>query len=88
MNPANNSLEVLLSHVSTVVFFTSGQAIVMDQDGKSIDELQLPFINGQPNKALLLRIARAANTHFVGKSTDLLMDVDKESFIRLLHLTS
>ena len=80
------NLDVFLSKVHHLVFFSSGQCFIFDKEGNQITELQVPFLNGEINIPLLKVIAENAEKFTLAKFREWKQDLDKEDFFRFTNL--
>lgn len=85
-NESSINYDHLLRSVHHLIFFTSGQCIILDKNGDQIIDLQIKFVSEESNIPLLKRIVEHAEKFTLCKWREWVQDVNKEDFIRITHL--
>ncbi len=64
----------------SVVYFTSGQAMVFDSNNSQIPEIQKKFNIGSSNTKELKKIVKKCKKYYIGKWKEWIVELTKEEF--------
>lgn len=77
-----------IKQAKTITWLTSGQALIWDEGGNQIAELQKEFTPEKQNKALLKSIAENCKSFSISSFREWNHSISKEDFFSLLMLNS